>query len=205
MSAEPTRPPNAAIDEDLFCLTCGYNLRGLSGDPVRCPECGKHTDLGTALIPAALIRKALTDLETAPTMTVAGSLLLSAALGILAYSALLYAPPIAVFSLVGIVAGIALWAWGSATTRRACAGAPGWHHIILEFHLITFLCAGVPFLLVCVANWPGVVVVILSLAAVLLGLRRYPAARIRREGLQRDAAVRIARQTLSGAIRRQRR
>lgn len=27
-------------DEDWCCLSCGYLLRGLSGDPIRCPECG---------------------------------------------------------------------------------------------------------------------------------------------------------------------
>jgi len=35
-----------AIDEDLFCLTCGYNLRALRGDPVRCPECGEDNAVG---------------------------------------------------------------------------------------------------------------------------------------------------------------
>ena len=28
------------IDQDLTCVTCGYNLRGLSPDG-RCPECGE--------------------------------------------------------------------------------------------------------------------------------------------------------------------
>lgn len=28
-------------DTDRYCRLCGYNLRGLSGDSVRCPECGK--------------------------------------------------------------------------------------------------------------------------------------------------------------------
>lgn len=25
---------------DLYCYACGYNLRGLSGKRIRCPECG---------------------------------------------------------------------------------------------------------------------------------------------------------------------
>ncbi len=33
---DPTRP----LEHDVHCAECGYNLRGLSGDPVRCPECG---------------------------------------------------------------------------------------------------------------------------------------------------------------------
>ena len=37
----PTSPPSppVAIDEDILCLSCGYNLRGLSSAG-KCPECG---------------------------------------------------------------------------------------------------------------------------------------------------------------------
>ena len=41
-----------AIQYDLFCQTCGYNLRGLTGD--RCPECGRSLETiraTTSLIP----------------------------------------------------------------------------------------------------------------------------------------------------------
>jgi hypothetical protein len=55
---------SGAIDQDLYCLTCGYNLRGLSGDPLRCPECGNPNDLGTAAIPAEMIRRAMRGMET---------------------------------------------------------------------------------------------------------------------------------------------
>lgn len=34
----------AAITEDLACPTCGYNLRGLVGNVVTCPECGHRVD-----------------------------------------------------------------------------------------------------------------------------------------------------------------
>lgn len=27
---------------DVPCDSCGYNLRGLSGEWIRCPECGRH-------------------------------------------------------------------------------------------------------------------------------------------------------------------
>src|SRR3989442_10695322 len=33
-----TEKPAKPEDIDLYCLECGYNLRGLSGDPRRCPE-----------------------------------------------------------------------------------------------------------------------------------------------------------------------
>src|SRR5512134_1124043 len=35
----PRRSVSAEIKEDLPCVTCGYNLRGLTGKH-RCPECG---------------------------------------------------------------------------------------------------------------------------------------------------------------------
>ena len=42
MNADENANPEAApIAVDLYCPNCEYNLRGLSGDPVRCPECGK--------------------------------------------------------------------------------------------------------------------------------------------------------------------
>lgn len=31
--------PASPIAHDVFCADCRYNLRGLAGDPVRCPEC----------------------------------------------------------------------------------------------------------------------------------------------------------------------
>ncbi|MFQ5461023.1 MAG: hypothetical protein ACE5E5_00175 [Phycisphaerae bacterium] len=54
--------------QDLFCLHCGYNLRGLSGDPRRCPECGRQSAVADMLIPADQIRKALRRLETGPAL-----------------------------------------------------------------------------------------------------------------------------------------
>ena len=41
-SESESQPPPSdlpGVDEDLHCFNCGYNLRGLSGDPRRCPEC----------------------------------------------------------------------------------------------------------------------------------------------------------------------
>src|SRR4051812_29675363 len=46
-SASPDALTNAdalPADAGLFCLGCGYDLRGLSGDTARCPECGLAID-----------------------------------------------------------------------------------------------------------------------------------------------------------------
>ncbi len=32
-------------DPHFLCATCGYDLHGLNGDPIRCPECGAANDL----------------------------------------------------------------------------------------------------------------------------------------------------------------
>ena len=55
----PPLAPDGAIAADVFCLNCGYNLRGLTGDPVRCPECGHSNPLAEAVLPAWAIRRAI--------------------------------------------------------------------------------------------------------------------------------------------------
>jgi|GEM_PF-4541753 len=55
--------PTRVLEFDLRCQTCGYNLRGLAGDPVRCPECGQLNPLGEAEIPEALIAARLRKWE----------------------------------------------------------------------------------------------------------------------------------------------
>jgi hypothetical protein len=44
-----TADPLPTIAQDLFCQTCGYNLRGLTGN--RCPECGGSLDGVRSLVP----------------------------------------------------------------------------------------------------------------------------------------------------------
>ncbi len=61
--AENDKPaPNI---ERFFCIYCGYDLTGHSGDARRCPECGSITT--TALLQAALLvqRRSLRSLEAA--------------------------------------------------------------------------------------------------------------------------------------------
>lgn len=64
------------IEIDLYCLQCGYNLRGLSGDPARCPECGFSNSIEIAEIPAALIRRQLRRMESAPALAAAAFMIL---------------------------------------------------------------------------------------------------------------------------------
>lgn len=55
---------NDVVTLDLYCLECGYNLRGQSGDPRRCSECGHHNSVEDLEVPAKLIRRALRQLES---------------------------------------------------------------------------------------------------------------------------------------------
>ena len=57
-------------DVDLYCLHCGYNLRGLSGDPRRCPECGQFSPLGEAAVPGPFLRRSQRRLRAPPSLCV---------------------------------------------------------------------------------------------------------------------------------------
>ena len=52
-------PGQVPADLDLFCLGCGYNLRGLCGDPRCCPECGTNNRVSDLTIPSHVIAKQL--------------------------------------------------------------------------------------------------------------------------------------------------
>lgn len=58
--------------EDIFCLHCGYNLRGLPGDPIQCPECGGRSELRDLRIPATVIARIRRRLETLPLYVLQG-------------------------------------------------------------------------------------------------------------------------------------
>lgn len=50
---EQTRHTAADVERilnSLKCLTCGYELRGQSGDIVRCPECGRQHNIANLVI-----------------------------------------------------------------------------------------------------------------------------------------------------------
>ena len=59
MDAPSARPgsPSPPEDLDLYCLECGYNLRGHSGDPRRCPECFHLNSVGDAELSAEMISR----------------------------------------------------------------------------------------------------------------------------------------------------
>lgn len=60
---------------DLPCSRCRYNLRGLAGDPVRCPECGALTPVLAIVVTPADIRSHQRRVESALAFTAAAALM----------------------------------------------------------------------------------------------------------------------------------
>lgn len=145
--SEPERrsPPTAPMtpsDIDLYCLNCGYNLRGLSGDPRRCPECGHLNPLGDLHLPAELITKQVRRMESAPAYCVAVLLGCAVLLGF--WTLIIVSDvgrgerpdPTGVICMAGgLMIGIAVWASCARAFRDACQRKPRWGHVLWSYHL----------------------------------------------------------------------
>jgi len=125
---------------DLFCLHCGYNLRGQSGDPRRCPECGRQSSVADMLLPADQIRKALRRLETGPALATAMFVAIVAWLGpvcfILASPRVSPANPTlwtSVLAMIGVCA--LLWFVGVWKFRSSAGNHPAWVGALVRYHL----------------------------------------------------------------------
>jgi arginyl-tRNA synthetase len=110
-------PPNP-IDADLYCLECGYNLRGLFGDPIRCPECGTRNALAElrGMDPEAQRRH--WALQTALDLSFLGLLLFVGG----AISSVL-APPC---FLIIVAIAFAMLLLAEVELRRLCSPRRGW-------------------------------------------------------------------------------
>jgi hypothetical protein len=158
-------PPNAAslppaLDRDLYCLTCGYNLRGHSGDPVRCPECGNLNPMSEITLPAELISAQLRRMESAPA-TCVGTLLLFFTAQALFWWGLFYARrhPCPDAGVIPCCAGIAsfgalvAWMWSVYSFRSSCLGKPGWLGVLVTYHLCGLVGGGAIIGAMALATW----------------------------------------------------
>lgn len=234
--ASPTVPTaeasDVSADTDLYCLTCGYNLRGLTGDPRRCPECFAMNPIGDLVLPAERIRQALRQLQTAPTVCVT-AVLIAVPFAVLAVSLTLARAPFDAGGAACIASGIlvpgAFWFGGALSFRESCAGDPRWFSALARFQLYGVAMCVVVFLsvtgivagLFTLAKGPlipatiegsfcallsiGVVIVFVS-GLIVRPVVRSVAGRATREltTLQRQVAVRIAREELRREIVRRR-
>ena len=139
----PTKPAHALLASDvpptmdLYCMRCGYNLRGLSGDPMRCPECGEDNVLRDLLLPADRIAKQLKKLETAPTHCFGAVLAASIGFAIvvselddlvsLGRTAAIWGPFL-IYALIAFPLGVRRFA-------ASCLHQPGWGWALFRFNL----------------------------------------------------------------------
>jgi len=123
---------------DLYCTRCGYNLRGLDGDPRRCPECGHQNPLAELLLPAERISAQLRRLESAPTMCFGACLLVG--LGLLFVVSFSQPPTgsteIAMQSVGAglLLCGIVTWFVSCRSFAQSCLRRPGWIPALARFH-----------------------------------------------------------------------
>lgn len=196
---------------DLYCMGCGYNLRGQIGDPRRCPECGRQNSVQLMQIPAARIKRQLRLLESAPTYCFMGSTMalislvmpgirVVASRGTLDGKWLIF---VGFFLLLGVVCAYV----GGGQFRRSCCNHPDWLRALLKFHAYAaaifalFLSAVLSIWVVAIytmgsstglIRWPGTIVALVVaywFLAVALIYRLYRRLRAMLDPLQRAAAV----------------
>ncbi len=195
--------PDGTIDENIYCLNCGYNLRGLSGDPVRCPECGSDNQLGDVILPAEYITDALKKLESAPTACVSAVLMI---IPLITLSLAAEWPIRIVWLGLAVAAGVR-WTAKYRSFAATLSDRISARSIIVQFHLIALLCVAAISILTLTVNsrafgLPAVTKnfqygpLFGSALLIGIGLLLYRRMQIKRRLVQRETAVRIAREML---------
>ena len=124
-------------DENLYCITCGYNLRGLGTDPRRCPECNAEYSVEELRLPADLVSRELWQLEVCPKWSVVGMWI--AAAGVL---------PMVIggswnFCTGAVmVLGLVVWGVGALGFALACWFKRGWWRVLLTYYVVWTLVGG---------------------------------------------------------------
>lgn len=197
------------VNSNRYCLGCGYNLRGLSGDPIRCPECGRANSAKELDLPARTISAQLKQLETASANSV------FTVLGLMTYGFLI--PWLIRFVGIdriqvlayagGFVVLACAWVYSLRESRKSCENHPQWGGAILRYHLF-----GLAMIVGCLVVGAGTIWFVIRSArsiypflaipaaaiAIIIFVRRMYAAAVRdMHPLQRAMAVRIAAHTLA--------
>jgi hypothetical protein len=202
---------------DFYCLSCGYNLRGLAGDPKRCPECFHVNSIDELAVTAQEIERQLRRLETGPTSCAVGVLLFGAGLVTMLFEGLwCFAPTLCVAALV-------LWGTGARALKESCRGQSGHTRLLLRFHLyglsIIVIGIGVPAACayavvrmldrvnatvpVLCALYPTVALVVFVLVCWGICVPIHRRLRGELRALQRDTAVELARRVRRERLGRQ--
>lgn len=212
MKDAPAPSPADVIDIDLYCLFCGYNLRGLSGDPRRCPECGEWNRVGDLEVPAREIKQQLTLMETAPATCVLMLVIFVVCSSLFAtnWSSLIVTSRGSrqwATILVGFDLGsLAIWFWHMHVFRRSCRHDPAWSGLFLRYHFLGALavfCVVVPIIsLPYIRSEIMFPAVLLWVAFAFWATRQFIHKPLRSEMdvLQRAVAVEIARNRLRRGV-----
>jgi hypothetical protein len=137
----PSRGEQHAADirEGLTCPECEYSLRGLPGDEVTCPECGRHLNLARLVASRwthPWHKAPLYDLLAVP-LAVAFAVTIATAIAVAMVSAF-RSDWLVVFAVVLIGAGC--WAASLRLVRKRFGSAEGVHlallvHIVLPMYV----------------------------------------------------------------------
>jgi hypothetical protein len=138
---DPLDPELLAGNIDFYCFGCGYNLRGLAGDPKRCPECFHLNPVSDLIVPAEAITWQLRKLEGAPTICFAAVLMLAAGIT----GATLLTGGIVACSLVAVVPAPAVWLAAATSFARSCRHRAGWKIALARFHFYALTMFGAAF------------------------------------------------------------
>ena len=138
MSAiQPSPGTPAALDEDAYCPNCAYNQRGLSGDPIRCPECGNSYLRVELRRPT--VRRVISQLERSRRGLKAAADLCAVAVlpGLSGMLTLLLAESdMRQIALPVTIASAAIWLCGLGLFAWRCRGLPRWGMALAKYHLL---------------------------------------------------------------------
>ena len=136
-------------DVDLYCLHCGYNLRGLSGDPRRCPECGQFSPLGEAAVPGPFLRRSQRRLRAPPSLCVVDGFFCILGLcgvvpGLLSPQGIAETPGGFFCCCVVLLLWAPYWVRHIREFGGSCRYAPGWIRLLLIYHVVGYLGVAFP-------------------------------------------------------------
>ncbi len=127
----------SSLEVDLPCLKCGYNLRGLAGDPVTCPECGLVNPLGLRKIPEAVIRSRLRAMELPLAVsTIAATIAITSFCLVVACVVLNEFTRVVSVVCLGSpgMAASAAWIWGRLRFAKQCRQQRGFVGVFYGYH-----------------------------------------------------------------------